>query len=80
MDVAIRFYDLVFKTLEKITQMPGAGSLKRLQNERFHELRQWVLPEFDNYIIFYDESDDKIDVIRVLHGARDIDRILNDET
>jgi toxin ParE1/3/4 len=35
-------------------------------------LRVWPVPGFDRHLVFYVERADYIDVLRVLHGARDI--------
>jgi plasmid stabilization system protein ParE len=42
-------------------------------------IRQWKVSTFDKYLIFYRIVSSGIDIIRVLHGARDIDRILDEE-
>ena len=34
---------------------------------------------FGRYVIFYMPLDDGIDVVRVLHGARDVDAVFNPE-
>ena len=34
---------------------------------------------FGRYVVFYVPLDDGIDVVRVLHGARDIDAMFNPE-
>ena len=34
---------------------------------------------FGRYVVFYMPMDDGIDVVRVLHGARDIDAVFNPE-
>lgn len=35
---------------------------------------------FGRYVVFYAPLDDGIDVIRVLHGARDIDAVFNPDS
>jgi hypothetical protein len=35
-----------------------------------------AIKDFENYLLFYLEHEDFIDVIRVLHGARDIPEVL----
>ena len=42
-------------------------------------MRRFLVRGFDNYLIFYLPQPGGIDVIRVLHGARDIDNIFADE-
>ena len=34
---------------------------------------------FGRYVVFYAPLDDGIDIVRVLHGSRDIDAIFNPE-
>ena len=48
-------------------------------NPRLTGLRVWRIQGFPNHLIFYRPVDDGIEVIRVLHGARDIDRVLESE-
>ena len=40
------------------------------------ELRMWLSPAFRNYLIFYRELPEGVEIVRVLHSARDIQRIL----
>jgi toxin ParE1/3/4 len=40
-------------------------------------LRSFVV---GNYVVFYRPSNDTIEIIRVLHGSRDIDSIMRDST
>ena len=39
----------------------------------------WPIPRFEKYLIFYRFNDDTLEVIRVLHGARDLTRIFETE-
>ncbi len=41
-------------------------------------LRTWPVPKFP-YLILYFERQDHVDVWRILHGARDLQSILDDE-
>ena len=42
-------------------------------------VRSWGIRGFPNHLIFYRPTDDRIEVIRVLHAARDIETILGRE-
>jgi toxin ParE1/3/4 len=42
-------------------------------------MRRFRVKEFENYLIFYLSRENGIEVIRVLHAARDIDSILAEE-
>lgn len=39
-------------------------------------MRMLAIEDFENYLLFYLEREDCVDVIRVLHGARDIPEAL----
>lgn len=41
-------------------------------------IRTWAVDGFPNHVAFYRTIEGGIEVIRVLHGARDIDRILGE--
>ncbi len=48
-------------------------SMGRSRNELLDNLRSFP---FERYLIFYFPIDDGVDIVRVLHNARDIDTIL----
>lgn len=43
---------------------------------RLRDLRMWVVTEFPNYLMFYRERDGQVEIVRALHGARDLPTIL----
>lgn len=67
---ALRFYDEVGRLLARIAEYPEMGeAVDRLSPG----LRRFTL---GNYLLFYRRVDDVIELIRVLHGARDIDQLI----
>ena len=78
-EVGIRFFDAVQESFQSLLGMPGMGKIKPVNNLRLPELRQWPVNGFEKYLIFYHPKSEGIEIIRVLHGARDIDRILERE-
>ena len=72
---AIRFLEAADKAFELLVDMPGMGSFWQSSKPEFAGLRVWPIRGFENHLIFYRASDEGIEIIRVLHGARDIDRI-----
>jgi toxin ParE1/3/4 len=79
LDTALRFYDSAAATFEKLARMPGVGERRESANPRLAGLRVWRVEGFPNHLIFYRPIDGGIEVIRVLHAARDIDRVLESE-
>jgi toxin ParE1/3/4 len=76
LDTALRFYDGASTTFGKIASMPGIGERWQSINPRLAELRVWRIDGFEKHFIFYRPTADGIEIIRVFHGARDIDNEL----
>lgn len=68
-DAALDFVTQLELACEKLTKMPESG---RSRSELARGVRS--LP-VKRYIIFYRVTETTIDILRVLHGARDIERI-----
>ena len=79
LDVAERFLDAVEASLERLASMPLLGSPLHFANPVLAGLRRWPVESFEKHLIFYRPLPDGIEVIRVLHGSRDIPRILGEQ-
>jgi toxin ParE1/3/4 len=79
LNAALRFYDAVEKTLIQIRAHPLRWPLYELDYPRLATLRKCAVSGFRNYLIFYLIDYDIVEVIRVLHGARDIPAVLLDQ-
>ncbi|WP_052556676.1 type II toxin-antitoxin system RelE/ParE family toxin [Enhygromyxa salina] len=77
---AIRFVEAAQATFEHICQASSAYPRLGWGGPRLAFLRWRPLTgAFNRYLVFYHEGDDYFDVVRVLHSARNIERILRDE-
>jgi len=70
--VASLYMAMLKQKCELLANSPGLGT----QRDEYCGLHKFPV---DSYLIFYRPSQTGIDVIRVLHGSRDIDGILNPE-
>ena len=78
--VAERFLSAVRRTIERIIRTPQGGAPKRLSREALQDLRSWPVKGFEDvrvYYLFYEAS---VRVVRVLHGKRAINNILEKES
>ena len=78
-DAAERFLDAVQKAFDLIGGQPGIGSRRYAHLPMWEDLRLWPVPGFERHLIFYVERPGHVDVLRVLHGARDIPAALMDD-
>ncbi len=76
---ADRFLNAVEKTLNLIATSPGIGATHQTNKLQLAGLRVLAVSKFKRYLLFYRAFDDRIELVRVLHGARDIRRILDAE-
>ena len=76
-DAVLRFLASVERTCAILSEMPGIGSQRYADISLVHGVRMIkVTKGFENYLIFYLERETSIDIIRVLHSARDIPEAL----
>jgi toxin ParE1/3/4 len=78
LEVALRLLTAADRTFEELARMPRMGAPKEFRNPRLAGVRQWRICGFDSHLIFYREVEDGIEVLRVLHAARDIEHILEE--
>lgn len=78
-EVAIRFRDAVQRTVQSLCQHPLAGPHHPSGNPHLQNLRSWPVARFESIRIYYLVDEDAIRVIRILHGKRDVKRILERE-
>lgn len=76
---AHRFLDAVELTCRDVSRMPSIGSRRYAEISLMRDIRMIAVTGFKNYLLFYLELETSIDIIRVLHGARDIPEALQSE-
>lgn len=73
---ARHFLEAIEKTFGVLGEQPGIASPRYAYLPNLKGLRMIVVQGFDNDWVFYLERAEYIDVLRVLHGARDIPAVL----
>lgn len=79
MDAALRFFDAVRETFSQLAKNPNIGRVYEIPNPRLQGLRKWQVKRFDKYLVFYQHSESILEVIRLIHGSRDIPSIFAEE-
>jgi toxin ParE1/3/4 len=67
---AIRWIDALEKKINALGDMPSIGSLR---SDIKADLRSWA---FGNYLILYREVESGVEILRILHGARQWEDLL----
>jgi toxin ParE1/3/4 len=77
---AHRFRVRAEAAFQRLASMPNLGTRYEHEHPALAELRFLPLPSrFKNFLVFYRPVADGIEIVRVLHGARDIPSALADE-
>ena len=76
---ALQFLQSAEQTFSDLAEMPGVGKRRQVKNPAMAGLRQWPVNNFPLYLVFYVATEDELIVVRVLHGSRDIDSILEED-
>jgi toxin ParE1/3/4 len=80
MSAAIRFLDSVEDTLHRLLEYPTLGRLRDFDDPRLAAVRSIQVRGFRKHLIFYVIEPDGIYVLAVLHGARDLPKVLPERT
>lgn len=76
---ALRLLEAARAAFERLGAFPEIGKRRRFSHPDLSAVRSWSIPGFDKHVIFYRASDERIDILRVIHSARDLTRILGPE-
>jgi plasmid stabilization system protein ParE len=71
--------EAVEASIDQLERMPNIGAPRELPKQSLSGLRFGPVKEFDELLIFYLVEGATVRVIRILHGKRDIGRILKKE-
>jgi toxin ParE1/3/4 len=72
------FQDVYQKTCAALLDLPEMGSRRNFGNPELSSLRMLLVPKFEKYLIFYLNNEDGLEIVRVVHGARDIPALFTD--
>ncbi len=78
LNTAERFLQAAEAAFHLLAGMPEMGTLCRFQSPEAAGIRVWSIRGFEDYLVFYRPIEGGIDIVRVVHGARDILAIFAD--
>ena len=68
---AIRLVDAVESTVRRLAEFPQLGTLCQFADPLTAGLRVVTVRKFSNYLIYFRPLDDRIQLVRLIHGMRD---------
>jgi len=77
LDAALRFLDAARRTFKMIEDFLREGAMLPIEGRAdLAGLRLWPIRKFRAYVVCYLEREGEVEIIRVIHGARDIARVI----
>ena len=70
---AERFLTAVERTFDTLARSPHIGAARTFANPLLQGVRMFPVTGFRNHLVFYRPVDTAVEIIRVLHAARDIE-------
>jgi toxin ParE1/3/4 len=78
-EAADRFLNAAEAAFGMIASLPSVGRAYRVQSPAAQGMRVWRVEGFERYLILYRAGESQIDIVRVLHGSRDIEGLFAEE-
>jgi toxin ParE1/3/4 len=72
---AHRFLDAAREAADMLAELPKLGPSGRFRSRGLRQIRIWPIRGFDKILLIYAAERAGIDVLRVVHGARDLDAL-----
>jgi toxin ParE1/3/4 len=74
---AIKFLLVAGATFDNLAAMPTLGRTWLSPDPALDGIRVYVMPSpYRNYLVFYRFTDDVLEILTILHGARDLEIVL----
>src|SRR5262245_6491480 len=75
-EVATRFLVAIDRTIDGLALQPFKGRLRRFRGRDLRGIRSWRVDDFENYLIFYRGTKERLEILRIKHGAMSFPRAL----
>jgi toxin ParE1/3/4 len=77
LEIAQRFLDATQNTFEALARMPKVGALCAFRSPALRRIRRWPVKGFENWLIFYQPRRNGVEIVHLIHGARDIESLFD---
>ena len=74
--LAQRWETAVTAAVFRVLRRPGSGALCRFRSVELSGVRRTAISGFSKHLLFYRFEEGELLILRVVHGARDLERLL----
>jgi toxin ParE1/3/4 len=76
---SLRFLDAAQDTFQFLERFPLVGRACRFRDPRMSDVRKRTIQGFKKYVVYYRPTAEGVEILRVVHGARDRGELLGEE-
>jgi toxin ParE1/3/4 len=76
-EIGSRFVQACDRGFERLAQFPVSGTLVRYKHPKLEGCRFILVPDFEKILIFNRSLPERVEIVRILHGASDIEGALD---
>jgi toxin ParE1/3/4 len=73
---AERVVQAIRRSMDDLAEMPGVGRAWESTRALLQGMRVTTVRRYRNYLIFFRPEKDRVEIFRVVHGARELDSIV----
>ena len=78
LEIAEEFLQALAAAYKHLQRFPEIGMELSGYSPDIQMLRRWPVPGFANYLVYHRMDNGGVDIVRILHGARDVHALLKD--
>jgi len=75
-DLSKQWEEAASSTIIRLVQRPYSGAPCRFKSDSLRGLRRVTVAGFSKHLVFYRIENNSVVILRVIHGARDLERLL----
>lgn len=75
---ANRFIKAIDRAIDRLAAFPFSGGTWKPEDSDLADIRVIILSDFPNHLVFYRVHEEWVEVIPILHGARNLEDLLKD--
>ena len=75
--LALRWERAVTSAIAQVLRFPASGSPCSFRSPELTGVRRTMIPKFPKHLMFYRFEHDEVFVLRIVHGARDLESLFS---
>jgi toxin ParE1/3/4 len=75
--LALRWERALASAIRDIVRRPAAGATCEFRSLELQDVRRILIPKFPRHLLFYRFTEEEVFVLRVVHGARDLETLFS---